>query len=785
MRGNVIIKPVVAEHFTRFLVRGRILLFSAPCGFGKSTTAQALLSGKKVVQVDAREPKRTLPDARERWEVLLLDNLQDLQDTAQQQALCELIRECTERRFVLLSRGMQPSWLAGFGYAGLMQTLDADALLLEREDVRRLFQNYEVQLTESELTEVMKQCIGYPLAAVATARLMAGGKKFSPQLIAQVMREIYAYFETEVYQRLDVSMRRFLLELAPFETFDLDLARMISGDVRAGEQLEWLESNTTMLRYDNMQQLRFWPQFRSFLLWELEREYSGEKRRALLERGALYYELHEDYAHALSCYTMSGNHAKVAELLVRNAQTDPGMWHYSEMAQYYRSLPEEEVLSAPALMQGMSMLCAMEADYAASERWYRELEAFAGRCKPTDTLCRQARGRLAWLDISLPQRSVEQLAEHIMEISRQVRQEQLTLPPFSSTSGLPSILNGAKDLSVWTRKDDVIGQQLRAPLEEILGRESVGLAECAVAESKFEKGEDIAARMLGLVSQLGKIQRDGTPEVEFALVGLLARNQLNAGRAEDARGTLLALRTRFSERGYTRFFRNIDALLCRIALCAGDQDAVDAWYRDKAPRDLLNLNLMWRYQYFTQAMVELGSGRPEDALMTLAPLEMYCRSCGRHLDSIHLSLLRAITLYRQKQESWRAEMARALEITAEYHYVRTISQYGAAVLPLLEAMPPQMGTRRWAQQLLSATRAQASHYPGFLQPLLIQHEELTNTELRVLRLVCADKSNAEIGQLLGIQMSTVKTHVSHIFDKLHVSRRSEAKTVARKLWLVE
>jgi LuxR family maltose regulon positive regulatory protein len=62
---------------------------------------------------------------------------------------------------------------------------------------------------------------------------------------------------------------------------------------------------------------------------------------------------------------------------------------------------------------------------------------------------------------------------------------------------------------------------------------------------------------------------------------------------------------------------------------------------------------------------------------------------------------------------------------------------------------------------------------------------MTATELQVLRLMCADKSNAEIGRILDIKLPTVKTHVSHILTKLNVSRRSEAKTAARRLWLVE
>ena len=64
------------------------------------------------------------------------------------------------------------------------------------------------------------------------------------------------------------------------------------------------------------------------------------------------------------------------------------------------------------------------------------------------------------------------------------------------------------------------------------------------------------------------------------------------------------------------------------------------------------------------------------------------------------------------------------------------------------------------------------------------YDALTAAELQVLRLICADKSNAEIGDILDIRLSTVKTHVSSVLSKLGVSRRSEARTAAKKLWLI-
>ena len=717
------------------------------------------------------------------WEILFVDDLQMMQEEKDLQALCSLIRENPDRRFILASRGLPPGCLMAFQYTGLMTVLHADVLLFDREDIRKLFQEWEVPVTDSELSGVTKESIGHPLGVVITIRHMAEGQTFGPELVAGAFREVFRYFETAIYKRFDLNIRRFLLELAPFEQFDLDMARIVSGDPRVGEMLDWLQRNTTMLRYDETQRFHFWPQFRAFLMWEMDREYPEEKKKTLYSRGGMYYELKEDFVHSMDCYIRGGDHSKVSELLIRSAELHPGMGHYYEMEKYYHSLPEKEILASPALMQAMSMLCAMEMDYEKSEQWYEALKQFAEQCDRMDAGGRQARSRLAWLDISLPQREVSGLTDTIPAVFRLLRGKEITLPPFSVTSTLPSIMNGGKDFSDWSKKDDMLYQVLRIPVEAVLGKDGVGLADCAIAESKFEKGEDITHRMLSLVQRAGEIQRNGTPDIEFAVTGLLIRSQMASGRSDDAVRTMEQLRTRFAENGLDRFLPNMDAMRCRMDLYVGDLDRADDWYREKAPRDLMKLNVMKRYQYLTQAMVELAAGKNQDVLLTLSSLELYCRTCRRHLDSIHLLIIRAIACWREKDKTWKTYLDEALDIAEEYQFIRPVSGYGAAVLPLLEECSRD-DQSKWYLRLMSAVREQAAYYPAFLQPRTAPGESLTATELQILRLICADKSNAEIGKIMDIKLPTVKTHVSHILDKLGVSRRSEAKTAAKKRWLI-
>ncbi|MEE0205577.1 MAG: LuxR C-terminal-related transcriptional regulator, partial [Peptococcaceae bacterium] len=247
--------------------------------------------------------------------------------------------------------------------------------------------------------------------------------------------------------------------------------------------------------------------------------------------------------------------------------------------------------------------------------------------------------------------------------------------------------------------------------------------------------------------------------------------------------TLTTLREQFGARGRERFLPNLDALRCRVDLRLRDDDAVEQWYREKAPKDRLHFQVMKRYQYFTQAMVELSRGEAREALLTLAPLQYYCRVCSRHIDGIHLNVLTAIAQYRLRDDTWQETLRAALDEAYEYSFVRTISVYGVAVLPLLEACGWEKESA-FLNVLIDDARDQAAAYPDFLEPHLDMTAPLSNTELQVLRLICADKSNAEIGAILGIRLATVKTHVSHILQKLGVKRRSEAKTMAEKLHLL-
>lgn len=60
---------------------------------------------------------------------------------------------------------------------------------------------------------------------------------------------------------------------------------------------------------------------------------------------------------------------------------------------------------------------------------------------------------------------------------------------------------------------------------------------------------------------------------------------------------------------------------------------------------------------------------------------------------------------------------------------------------------------------------------------------LSKREMEVLQLIADGHSNQEIADLLFVSLNTAKTHISHIYAKLGVSRRTQAVQKAQAMTL--
>ena len=782
------------EYLRPQWLRSRLAFVYAPLGFGKTAFAHRMLHGLDVLAVNAETVDVTqavTAQEAERHEAVLVDNIHDAISNAQGSTLASVIAACPNTRFVFLSRAPMPGWLTPFFANGELLIVTADDLFFTDADIAHVLAANGISPTFKLIERVAAASERYPMAvASAVIHIQHDG---DTSWETRLRDEIMAYFEAEFERRFDEKTQNVLLLVPLFDEIDDDLITHALGKDEGTRLLDALHHATSFI----MREGHTWKVrdgMLSFCEWERARRRDSTTIADIVGRVIDYYETRGNFTNALELCDRLGDNRRMLAILDDHARLNPGSGSYYELEHYYHELPEDVVLASPRLMRIMSMLDSMAMDVDGSERWYAALETYAQAPERTPEERRITRSYLAYLNLSLPHRQPSSIVSAVSALAKINASEDPELMP-SVTSGLPSVLNGGRDLSPWVSSDDRTARAISKVAGRALGRMDVGVAEVGLCESKFEKGEGMVPYLARVNAALPRIRRDGTPSLEFAAVGMQCRCLIEQGDARQALSLLNALHRRLSlddSPETRRILKNLEALRCRVWLRLGESERVHVWLEENAPDLSGRLFYMDRYIYLTVCQAYIAEGRPAQARMLMATLTEYVTRCGRVIDAVHFDVLASIAAWRDGEKGWDRWLSHALSTARCYGYVRTITQYGGAVLPLLveltEREDANEAEKEQLARLIRGARAQASFYPEFLLGAAglsgLPSAQLTETERQVLRLVCQNKSNAEIGELLNIKLSTVKTHVSHILAKLGVSRRSQAASEARRLRLV-
>jgi LuxR family maltose regulon positive regulatory protein len=127
----------------------------------------------------------------------------------------------------------------------------------------------------------------------------------------------------------------------------------------------------------------------------------------------------------------------------------------------------------------------------------------------------------------------------------------------------------------------------------------------------------------------------------------------------------------------------------------------------------------------------------------------------------------------------RAAVERALHLAEPDRLILPFATTGA--WELLTALPPQ-GTSHTAlvADILDAVHGNSPSHAAVPGP----SEDLSPSELRVLRYLPTNLTRPEIAAELTVSLNTVNTHIRHIYAKLAATDRSSAVQRARDLRLL-
>jgi LuxR family transcriptional regulator, maltose regulon positive regulatory protein len=198
---------------------------------------------------------------------------------------------------------------------------------------------------------------------------------------------------------------------------------------------------------------------------------------------------------------------------------------------------------------------------------------------------------------------------------------------------------------------------------------------------------------------------------------------------------------------------------------------------------------------FALAQTLIAQRRWDEAHAAVARLLADAEASGHGRFVIWALALRALLLHAQGGTTAAFEaIERALTLGEPEGYVRIFVDQGTPMAALLQEAAARGIAPAYVETLLAACprtegRGLRTESPDSLNSVLSPPssslvEPLSARELEVLRMVAAGEDNAQIARTLIVAVSTVKSHINHIFGKLGARNRVDAVRRAQELGLL-
>lgn len=772
------------NKFNTILKNKNIIYVTAPMGWGKTTAVIDYLRKNKFtytyIDADNINVKQRIVTP-----YVVIDNLPFLPDVDNQTKIKQFLEDYNGKIF-LISRILLPYYLKTLMMCEQIDIVTGEELRFTKNEIMMLMKVNAVVSSMPIADFIMNKTNGYPPYVKFLVLRLADGEKIDGNLDALARKDVYDFYYDQLFAKWDKKSREVLLYMAPFKKFTKEMAEKLSNVSDVSLLLNELTDTTQFLSLDTDNYYHFAQFFQEFSLYYQNKIWTSDKINENYNEAGKYYEMNGDIPNALECYYKCKNIMAISQLLIANSDKHPGVGHYYKTEKYYLILPSEIILTSPELMCSMSMLYSLTCNPEKSEFWFNNLQSYCKNCDKDSQEYKKSQIKLSYLRIALPHRGTKMLATIMMDTAKICISNSYKLQEFSVTGNLPSIMNGGKDFSRWSKHDRKLYHIMKKPVEFVLGLHGQGLAEIALAESLFEKKYDNNFTEILMLLNTGMFAAEtkGVMEIYFSAVYILTKIFLREGKDDEAMNAVNDFIKKLDSSHYEQqLYPNIAAVITRLNLYNGNLDAMEEWLISNAPNENLGFYITNRFMYLTKVRVYIQKGEYDKSIALLTKLMRYFTEYGRIMCEIDAHVLFAITFYRMEDPRWREHFIKALNMVKSYNFIDCISSFGVAITELFAKSEYPVNTT-FMERLIDCTHQQARLYPRYLAPLQDKVAALTDTEYSILVNISQGLKNDEISKVNYISINTVKFHIKNIYSKLGVANRTQAIKAAGELGII-
>ncbi|UJF17501.1 HTH-type transcriptional regulator MalT [Vibrio sp. SS-MA-C1-2] len=751
------------------------------------------------------------------------------------------IKQMPENITVVITSRSQPTLgIANLRVRNQLIEVGVDQLAFDHDETSYFFeQRVTDKVTDSTINEIVTQIEGWPsalqLIALHTKQVNADLAQSALSMVNYNKGHLWEYLAEEIFDLLPENQQNFLLQCSVFSTFNAQLIIEVTGQIDAPSMLEQLHKQGVFLSAleGEYEWFKFHNLFREFLIHQRQLQLPNQEiqihttaAHAWLKQGSL----HQALEHAM----LAKNSALIIEILLENSW---GMFQKGEFSLLDKALEKidsESFYTYPRLLvlrawlaQGQhryqqvghiledAMVELAERGNKLDDSLLGEINALKAQaainCNDPVTALNLSQEALGQLDSNdyrsrIVATSIVGEVHHVLghlsralpmmqqteKIARQHKTHQQALWAILQQSEIliaQGQLQAAYELQENAFKLIKDQHLQQVPLYEFLLRIRANIL---WSWYRLDEAEDCIHEGLAVLA-------NSTDANSLHCYAMLARIALSRGEIDKASRYLDTCQTLINNNIYhIDWLANTYFVQINYWQLTGNQAAIKNWLAVAERPDGAN-NHFQQLQYRNIVRAQILLGELTAAEETLKYMIEECDRLELITDKNRNLILKV--LLRQEQnlaDDAYQSLKDALQLTSKTGVLGDYLLDSDKLQPLLQALLKDKETNELEQhrinlllsEMCHIERSNSTHFDeAFVEqllshpniPELIRVSPLTQREWQVLGLIYAGFTNDQISNELNVAITTIKTHIRNLYQKLSISNRKEAIMTAEEL----
>lgn len=681
----------------------------------------------------------------------------------------------------VLSRNTLPDWVVSSYGQDVVSYIGMEELALNSDEIRKHFASYGWFITKGEAENIHEYTEGWIIALNA----MASSGNIDVNYKSQAL-SFNSFIEKNIWSRLDTAYQEFLIKTSIPDKFSLELCQYLTEGSECKDMLDALTGSSINIALAGSE-YRYHSLFLEFLRGKSAQ--SNVDIKSLNKRVADFYLQKGDFLTAKRYAVVSGDIGTIMRV-VRNFSdlTTFSLDEYIDFHKLYNlhNMPDAICDKMPFLYMPRIFFAYASGDVKNVQYLFDRLYPLFPMIAQTHPEVMEHVNSMIMLDCRIKLSEFSSRFSQLPVITHE--HKNLQSPTF--TFQLPFLHRCVRDF--YELVDSSIKDKVAGISSKII-KQNVGLMfDGAQAGLLMERNRLAEALDISLALK-GTLDDTMSPEFVYAVYVLIAEiylltNQRSKHEAamKEAKGYIHTSSSRY-------LLKNLSAYEARTATLNGDKAAAEEWLRNYFVNDNTCNEFYRIYRNFTTARAYILLAQTDKAQDLLNKLRTMSESYDRLLDTAEADVLLSITEWiTGKKKEAQNRLLEVLSTMQPYGFTRVIANEGKAVLPILTSVLKRIEKDaglsdrlyKFTKEAYITAYEQSKYLKGLTYHAEIVTVKLSAQQKHILELLSKGYKNAEIVEITGLSLNTIRTHTKAAYQKLEVNNAMDAVTRAKQLGFI-